>query len=114
MIVRVTSILGIPSASLPPHQLSQNTAEVQNLHLHFCMTWILFAVTSDVYVSVLFMLSVSVSKHILLQTSAIRGGLLNYKKKIEKLFYTGINRNHFLRIPHKLSAALREKTLEDI
>jgi hypothetical protein len=77
------------------------------------MTWIFFAVNSDyVYMGVLLMLSVSVSKHILLNTSAVRGWVTKLqKKKIEHLYYTGMNRSHFLRIPHKLSAALREKTL---
>ena len=139
------------------------------------MSWIFFAANSDfVYLSVLFMLSVSVSKYILLtlplltwriwwvpneasrwqmgfnlafnplnaelnpicpllalfvahhilhvsmwrvkgvKTAALRGGLLNYNQKIEQLFYTEVNRSHFLRIAQKLSAAVREKSFEDV
>jgi len=48
------------------------------------------------------------------KTAALRGGLLNYNKKIEQLFYTEVNHSHFLRIAHKLSAAVREKTFEDV
>lgn len=82
----------------------------------FGMPWIFRAVNCDcVHASALFKLSVSISRHILLKTSTVRGCLLFKKKVFEELLCTAVNHSHFPRIPHRWSVPLTGRNpLENI